>query len=348
MEAWERELHVARIVAGRTRIRIQGRDIFLVGPTRDHRFRAAEVFRDIRAGARIDGALDEAELLVLMARSRVWTAESQDQFDKLGKALEDLKVGLFENRLRSNARTSIRSAIAVTKAEIARLEGIRHSLDHVTMDGLAMSAKYRYLISVCLRNEDGTPCCDDSCVDEVIQVLARDRLGDGELRELARTEPWRSLWSARQASGRGLFDVAASDMTEEQRNMVFWSSIFDNVREYPNCPSDDVLADDDMMDGWMIIQRRKRDMEEAGRQADELGVNKFKDADEVYVMADTVEDAQQIEKMNSPFAMATKRDRMSFLKSKGEVGELEMPDTALRLKMEKNKLEQFSMARSGG
>jgi hypothetical protein len=89
-----------------------------------------------------------------------------------------------------------------------------------------------------------------------------------------------------------------------------------------------------MLDGWMIIQRRKREAE-VDKQA--LGNNtnqKIANSDEVFYMAETIEDARKIEKMNDGVGTMLKKQRMSFLKEKGEVAEIMMPDTWLRLQTE--------------
>lgn len=362
MESWEREFHVARIIAGKNRCRVDGQTMYVVAPTREQRFVACEVYRDTRRDATLEGALSEKDLLAILHHHLIWTPKEAEELDKLTQAVEDLKVGLFENRLRSNAKLSIRTALRKTKSELTRLESLRHGLDYLTVDGLAMSAKYRYLVGASLRYPDGNPYfADDSwdqedpLVDKVIESFAADRLEETHFREIARTEPWRGVWSARSHVGRGLFDVSAVDMTDDQKTLLIWSSVFDNIREYPDAPGDDVLEEDDMLDGWMIIQRRKREKQAASSIADSLGQtanpkmkDRLRNAEEIFVVADTVEDARQVEKLNDAANAMNKSKRMAFLKQKGEVNEVYMPDTAAKIQMEFNRLEAMSMRQMRG
>ena len=57
---------------------------------------------------------------------------------------------------------------------------------------------------------------------------------------------------------------------------------------------------------------------------------------EVFLIADTVDDAKKIDVLNDEMAKRTKRQRFNYLKDKGEVNEIDMPDTKNRLIMEAN------------
>lgn len=350
MEQWERELHVARIIAAKTSFRIDGMSLYVIGPTRVNRYIANEIYRSSRRDAELEGALSDDELLMILMMHKIWTIEDQEKRDKLDKALDDLKVGLFENRLRSNAKSSIRQALRKTKEEIVRLDNVRHGLDFITVDGLALSSKFRYLIASCLYYENGLPYwqsggwdISDPFTDKVLDILAYDRLTEAQYRELVRNEPWRSIWGSKANVGRGTFDCAAVDLTDEQRGLILWSTIYDNVREYPDCPGEDVFNDDDMMDGWLIQTRRKRESQQATQQANSIGNAKIRESDEIFILADTIDDAREIEKMNDAGAAMTKAQRMSFLKKKGEVNEANMPDTAQRIQMDLARLESMKI-----
>ena len=60
--------------------------------------------------------------------------------------------------------------------------------------------------------------------------------------------------------GQRLFqNLPDREMTFDQRNICVWSRMYDNVQESHECPSEDVLNDDDLLDGWFIIQRKKQE-----------------------------------------------------------------------------------------
>lgn len=349
MQSWEREYHVARIVAGKTRIRWGRVVLYVVGNTREQKYRAAEIYRDARSDAEYDGALSETDLMDILQKNGIWTTDRESESKAVADDIENGKVGLFENRLRSNAKLTIRTTLKKLRERQRELEHIRHCMDHITIDGLAATARFRYLVATSLRGEDGQPYYDaDGVVDAVVEKLAAQRLAEADFRDIARNEPWKSLWGTREAMGDGLFGVASTDATDDQRNLTIWSLIYDNIKEYPDAPADDIIVDDDMLDGWMIIQRRKRENQAASQQANAIGNARIRDSDEIFVVADTVDDAREIEKMNDVVAQSAKRERMAHLKRQGVVSEAAMPDQARRIQMEFNQLEAAKLRQMRG
>ena len=85
---------------------------------------------------------------------------------------------------------------------------------------------------------------------------------EAQYRELARNNPWRSYWSS-EKTARGVFGVCAAETTTEQRTIMMFSSMYDSVYESGEAPEDNVIEDDDMLDGWFLIQKQKREQEKA-------------------------------------------------------------------------------------
>lgn len=358
MDPWERELHSSRIIAGSVNISIDTEMFVLLPPSRDVRYQASEVYRRVREECYLQGVLSDDEVADLMVAKHIYTAEDERQRNLLIEKLDDMKVGLFENFFKSNNRILIRRAIDKGRAELGRLEGLKHSLDYVSCGGVAAAARMRYLVGYSLVTPGGRHHWEgedawerpDTAVDEAMEHLIGLRLTEGEMRELSRTDPWRSLWNARQHAGRGLFDLPAADLSDDQRYLMMWATIYDNVRDHPACPDDGIIEDDDMLDGWMIKQKKTRESQRAKKHGDETISERVKKADEIFVVAQTVADARRIESMNDDVASIIKGQRLAHLKSRGEVPEMEMPDTWARLQGEVAKMEAAAIAatRTGG
>jgi hypothetical protein len=209
----------------------------------------------------------------------------------------------------------------------------------VTVEGAAALARTRYLTAVSLFRDNGNPLFSDDphshdslLLDRLLTELNRIQISEEVMRELARTEPWRNFWACRQ---EGLFGVPVSDYSQEQLRLVGYSLFFDSIYEHAKCPSQEIIADDDVLDGWLILQRREREKEQIKLMGDEkVGNDKIRNSQEVYLMADSVADAKKIDLMNDKMSSMTKKQRFAFLKQKGIVNELEMPDTKQRLRIE--------------
>ena len=104
--------------------------------------------------------------------------------------------------------------------------------------------------------------------------------------------------------------------------------MYDSVHESPDSPGDTVIKDDYMLDGWFIVQRKKREKQQSEREFEQTN-QKIAGAGEVYVMARNREQADKINNLNDPTANMIKKQRMATLKRKGSAGQSEFKDAQL-------------------
>lgn len=349
---------VARICSGSSRAAVSGpggreRYFFLRRPTREHVYAASEIYADALADAQFEGLYSDPDLLDFLLSHGFWDETREKNLELLPKQMEESKVSLYRSTFKSNERKVIRKALAAAKREYARLYEERHSYDHLSCSGYAGMVRARYLVWAGLHSADGKRVFaeyDDApveLIDEVMVDLAENRIEESAYRELCRTEPWRAIWNGTRVE-RSLFGVPPPDWTDEQKNIVNWSLLYDNVFQHPDCPPEAVIEDDDLLDGWLIVQRRDREQKLNAKDGEQLvGNEKIRDSQEVYLVADTVDDAKKVVELNDEYGKAVQKQRFNTLKKKGEVNELEMPDTALRLRTAVTAKLSASMSRKG-
>lgn len=345
MDVARRELLIARICSGSVRIVIasRGRDkTYLVKrPGRDHAYVAAELYLEVFRESELEGLYDEEELMSFLLDNGLWDEESDKLLKALPKEVEEFKVKLYRSSFKSKEKLVIRKALEIAKAKMQELYSTRNAYGHLSCSGASAIAKTRYLVGSSLYTSSGVRVFGDDdfwesesgLLDDVLSSISRCRIDESEMRELARTDPWRSLWNCGKTGE--VFGVCAADYTDEQRALVNWTMLYDNVYGHPECPSDDVVADDDLLDGWMILQRREREKKLSTKEGEELISNeKIRNSQEVFLVAETVDDARKVVDLNDEFGKVVQRRRFKHLKDKGEVDELDMPDTRQRLRME--------------
>ena len=124
-------------------------------------------------------------------------------------------------------------------------------------------------------------------------------------------------------------------MTVEQKAMVVWSSIYDNIAESPECPHKTILDDDDMLDGWLILQRQNREKEQKKKRGNEYtGSQKIANAQEVYIPAQTEQDAKDISDLNEGYGERVRRNRLAQVEREGTVPLMKFGDIQRRLQIE--------------
>jgi hypothetical protein len=104
--------------------------------------------------------------------------------------------------------------------------------------------------------------------------------------------------------------------------LVSWSMFYDNVAKSSEAPSDDVIDDNDMLDGWILVMKSKRSEGEKSRLADELAGGK---SGEIFVPVESLEEAQTIHELNNPAANMLRKQRLQTLNKLGEAEEYQLP-----------------------
>lgn len=333
MEVSARELLVARIVTGTTRLRVMDENdkavTVLVKPSRrEDKYIAQEVYQDVEEDARLTGCYSEEELLQFLYEQKLWSDDQQKLMRSTEKDIEDFKVKLVELIFRTVEKKTVKSYLSQAKKKYQDLANLRHGYDHLTCAGVAGMARTRHLVGASLYFIDGSPVLPEGVIvfENVLEAFLESRLRDDQLRELARTDPWRSIWSAR-AGASSLFGVAAVDMTDEQVRLQVWSQMYENVASHPECPSEDIIDDDDMLDGWLIIQKRKRDQQAFEAKADStIGNEAIRNSEEIYIIADNRDDAERIESLNDGSARHIKKQREAQMAKKGQIEHAEFAD----------------------
>jgi hypothetical protein len=153
------------------------------------------------------------------------------------------------------------------------------------------------------------------------------------LRELAKTEPWRSQWAV------GKPNPFIGFLTNERTTLATYSRLYDDIRQRTSNdrPPDEVIDDDDMLDGWMIKERRKHEQDQADRK--EKREKKFDDGREIFIMAKTQAEADAIYNKNNPTVRGNIKRRFDALMEHGTLKDHELPDVADKLKVQFHKQE---------
>lgn len=333
MEHYEREFFIARIDAGYIKYRCNNDTVLhLCSPSQDVLYDAQEIYSDTMRKASYEGVLGFEDTLAILMDAEVWTSQMEEEFNILPKNIEKLKVELYNAVYKSELRKQIRKYLAVSKQEFDRLNDIRHSWDYITCEGIASFARWQHIVHNSVVYPDGTPYkWNISPLADVMSFYQAQTLTEEVVRELARSEPWISLWTVRKKNGA----VFPAPLTLEQRALMVWSNMYDNIFESPECPHDTVISDDDMLDGWIVVQREKREKDQAKKRGEDLVTNpKIAAAQELFVPADTAEDAKMITDMNETYGDMVRRSRLKKVKQESEVNFGAFGDVKRRLQTE--------------
>ncbi len=338
MEGNRREHLVARICAGYLRFKISPDICLIIKPlTVDQKYIAQEIYNEAYEKAFEDNLLTDEEILEMLKKNGLWASIDDRRLEQIPKDIENKKVELFESYFSSDAREATRGFLRKAEAQLIKTMQKRHVYDSSTCDGYASYYKWNWMIENCTYYENGDKYdWSQASLSDVLSYYQENLLTEEECRELSRTEPWRSIWNSGKKVNN-LFGKPSVDFTMEQNVLITWSSMYDSIAESSECPSDEVIEDDDALDGWLILQRRKRDAQMGQASAEKIISNeKIANAGEVFIMTgNTQEDMDRVAALNDPHAQATKKSRFKALKDSGKPIEVQnLPDVRQDIKIE--------------
>lgn len=346
MDKDEKDTIVYRILSGKTRITIGGEIFFIKGANVHQKYLAQELFCSLFEEYSSELMSDD-DLMDFLVDNNYWSQEEEDKVKQFKKDIEEFQVKLYELKFKGNEKIATKKLIRHARKRMEELVNKKHRFDNLSARGAALIEKNKFLIGLCLCNERNELFFNEfnyladsfPLFDRIVIEYNRKSISIAEYREISRTEPWRQYWSAKEGVS-SVFDVPAAYLTEEQLSLISWTRLYDSIFQNPKCPPDDIVEDDDALDGFLIREKREMDKEKNKGDAEELISNpKIKGAQEIFMMAETLEDAERINNLNDSAAKSIKRKRDEFIDRKGEVKEAELPDVKRRLQMEINQMK---------
>ena len=117
-----------------------------------------------------------------------------------------------------------------------------------------------------------------------------------------------------------------------QKSLINWTRMYDSIYESMETPSDSIIEDDYAVDGWFVVQRRKRDDD---RKASEG--NKLPESAEVFVPVKNEKEANRVYDMNTQQGKQVIKSRTKDLEERGSLEEGQFTHVKQDLAMKANR-----------
>lgn len=320
MKHHEREFFISMIRSGKIHIEYNNLTLTIKPLSIDQNFEASIIYNNAYKQAMVDGIMSEDEVNDWMLNNGLWTDVDDKKSEGYKQDLEKLKIEIYNNRNDKKLRERIRLYIRAGEKQYANHLKEKNAFYQNTREAYALSEKVSWIIRNTTYLNNKIYDFKNVSLSYVIDEWQSSILSESIIRELAREEPWKSLWSIRQNSGVKLFSISDfEEITTNQKHLVIWSQIYDNIQESLECPNDDVIKDDDLLDGWFLVQSKKREKEKLEREFETQNKNeKIKNSEEVYVMAQPhdQDNISRINALNDQYAQSIKQQRLSVIKQK--------------------------------
>jgi hypothetical protein len=242
--------------------------------------------------------LDEDKRMFILTINKIWDNSQQKELDTLLDDIIILKKELFKNFNLVDTRKLIKEKIKDNESRINVLHNTRYTYFDHTKQSYANVLKNHYIIKNTVYLKDRLFFKIQK--EQHLYYLQRlsnliTELNIQDIRSIIHCDSWKSLW---ESAKTGVFDKPIKDCNVEQRMAITASMMLDNIRQHPDCPSEEILKDSDALDGWVLFQNDKFEKQQK-KQAIETNI-KDKNAGEVFVMASSPEEIKSIMELNDP------------------------------------------------
>lgn len=301
---------VHRIVSGYYKITIDNIEYIIKSPNLDIRSRAHFIYRSIIEDNKYDviNWTPDNQIKSLLLFNNIWNDSKEKILDTQHQLLKQTKIDLFLNFSNDKKRKLFKENIRHISSYIEQLYNQKTYFNFLSLDFYAKTIENQFMIlNMVYMDSDRLLFDQDSeninsvLFNRIIEEVQKNIINMDIMKNIVKSDVWRNYWSA---SKDNIFDGPAHKWTEEQLTLVNLSKTYDAIREHLESPSEDIINDDDALDGWILYQNDKAEKEKKKQKLeDKYGLNNKKGS-EVFILTDSVDEAKEIFELNDPQSKA--------------------------------------------
>jgi hypothetical protein len=289
-----------RIIQGRLRINLGDLVLFIYEPSLDILEESFEIYEEAKKKAYFSGNFLEQDVLEILLEGEMWSPHDDKAADSMDEKIEELKIHAFKNFYKKKELRGIKKNIRNMERKQALLRLKKTQLNHITCDGAADFSRKCWIVEKTTKTINNLPFnFNDYSLSFVLEKYQSNSISSEQYRKIARSAQWRAMWSSSKQRG-DVFGKPSIELDQQQLSLIQFSMMYDNVFENPESPKEEIINDDDCLDGWFIHQRRKHEKSKKQAEVDAmLGNSKVANSQEIFLMADDKKEAEDVYSLNS-------------------------------------------------
>ncbi len=331
MNDYELDTLINRIISGYQFIEIKDNLYKLISPTVDLKMAADILYNKTYQDNLFSSFIPKENIDQLLVSVDMISEDIDKQIKTTEKTLENAKIQYYKQFSKSSVKSRNQKKIRSIEKILHKAYSAKQYLDFLTLEHYCENIKNEYILSHTLMDKDDKllfnnyPEINHILFNNIAQEIAHNIIPVNTYKQIVRTDSWRKMYNSNPTN---IFNRAATEHTEEQKALLSINQMYNKIYEHPECPSEDIIEDDDALDGWMLDQQKKNAREKMEKGVDNLLGKKGQNATEVFLMAKNDEEYEEINELNSPQALAKIKARMALkpgeTKSDGEFADTQM------------------------
>ena len=148
----------------KNKVKVESKDVdgnlvvvYITRPTREENAKAQMVASKTFKDAVLGGAIVRKALDDMLIAQGLWSAEQQAKVDKIDQEIRDKLLKLKKGGIGLSAGRDIAVEVRIARMQRSLLLSERNVHDDLTAEAISDNAKFDYLVSVCVKDEEGKP-----------------------------------------------------------------------------------------------------------------------------------------------------------------------------------------------
>jgi len=321
--------------------------LILYSPDPFDRAISSEIYENEYDTAISMGILTEKELMCFLIENGQWSVGNNIKIEQIRNDIQKITRGLLDFILQTTKLERARLMLREAERSLIELIQNKNSLLINTAENYAIMQQQRYIISkiTCIannkklwENEINFEMEQDlELINKLTKLFFEEsRIGHNILRLIARSHYWKTIWISSKNSNV-LFNLSPTEWTENQKGLVYWSTVYDNVMESYERPTNKIIEDDDLMDSWFIRQSDKMDEQSSKNSVKDVvkDINK-PGRKESFIITDAI-GAKDVYKMNDQSAKIRLKAKEKMISKYGIVKEQDTPESQEEMRIQLTK-----------
>lgn len=284
------------------------------------------------------------EIETYLISNGIWNPMNDNKIKELENETDNIKVDIYLNFYNPPKKKFLENNLESVKKILSQLYDKKHSLNHLSIEEYAMLLKNEFILANCIYDLDDTLVFNyhDNLnymyFQKFMQEIMSNVINHKDIRDLVKSELWKSY------SSTSIIEKDILNLTDEYKVLISFHNMFNNIRQHPECPSEDIISDDNALDGWCINQNRKAEKDKKKQSIlDKVtgkggSKSKAQAGDHIFVFTNNEEEIQAINDLNDTEQKLFKKEVAEYSKNNPGTKWEDLPPIKRKIQMEAQKM----------
>jgi hypothetical protein len=244
--------------------------------------------------------MTQQEIDFELSKNGIWTKEDENELESKKRSLDATKIEIYLSFSNVSKREKIRKNIKIINKKINELHNRKNSLSYLDIKEYALTIKNEFLIMNSITDLNDKLYFDNPYgenyeakqLNHFVREILNNSIDITTLKSIARSELWKSYINSNPQAAHNI------NLNDDYRYLLSIHKMYENAKQHPEAPTEEIISDDDALDGWFLFQNQKMEKEKRKNVTLDKFGKKIKESDHVFILGENQQEIQEIYSLN--------------------------------------------------